>query len=95
MVTSNLVLRIKPSPASETIAELSREIERASELLKKRTELLFNLPDFTNQLFTFEVDCSVTNAGEAFVCLNSSNSFAVLLAAIRAGEVDSLIVEYS
>lgn len=74
--------------------DLEAALAASSDSLKERVQLLFDVPEFFKELFSFEVDSDAATADETAVLLNPSDRFGVLLAALRAGDVEGLVVEY-
>ena len=63
--------------------------EPAREALQR----FFNLPDLAQKLLRIEADAGPAGAGDLTVALHPTDLFRMLPAAIRAGDIDGLIVE--
>ena len=72
-------------------AELRQAIMEASNAVKAKVEVLFNLPHFVRKLFRLKT--SVASRTMIDLSLEPTDCFAQFLAAIRAGEVENYIVE--
>lgn len=92
---SGLILNTDITELSTLINALSGDIEKAdNEALEKVLKALFSLPDFLKELISIQGDLCSTGARELLVTLNPSNSFLRLAAAVRAGDINALIVEH-
>ena len=82
--------------ADELLAELSAlrsELDR--DLPREAREVVFDLLERPEKLVEIETDISAAVTGELTVRFEPSDRLRMLLAALRAGNVDRLIVEQS
>jgi hypothetical protein len=79
---------------NERLEDLKRDLTYASEeTLSKVRELFLDRPDFLKHLIGLETDGNAAGAGNILISLNPSDSFGMLLRAVRTGDFNSLIVE--
>jgi hypothetical protein len=95
----NLKLRIDPSsPIFKELEKARLKINELDESAKALFEHAFNLllerRDLVSEFLRFETCDSSTSTSDFLISLNPTNSFSVFLAALAAGDVNSLVVEH-
>lgn len=94
MANNSIIFNLDSSCFNEQLSMLKAELVNSSEeILCKVRKLLLDTPDFLEKLFRLKIDDGSTRASKVLVSLDPTDCFRMLLAAIRTGDFDSLIVE--
>jgi uncharacterized protein (DUF885 family) len=75
----------------DTLSELRSELD--GDLPGHARQLVLNLFEFPEQAVRIETDIGAAATGEVTVRFEPSNRLRMLLAALRAGNVDRLVIE--
>lgn len=92
MGATHVAVCVDTAPIQKAIEQLAAALERDPSL-KHSLEALLDTPDRVMNLSTVDNDSGAAGAGDLLVRLEPGDGLAVLLAAVRAGDVEPLVIK--
>lgn len=93
-------LKLQTAEFDEALQEIRAALEPSSQLnvvdeLRELLHQLFGLSELFQKLFTFETSVGAAGTSEIVISLNPTDLFRRILIAVKAGDIDGLVVEYA